>query len=106
MGSGDLRYRVSVYQMTREQSALGQAVEKPVLRVQVYAAIRDLSAHELITSGSLKSKLRTEIKTRYLPAVTASDVVEHDGKRYEVLDVLHNPRRTYTQILCTSGVKV
>lgn len=106
MRIGKLRYYMTIQSLTYTQDATGQGVETWADYGKAWGSIRNLSGNEYINSAENRGSVNSEIIVRYDASIQPEWRVVYDGVTYQINAVLHDPRRVYTQLMCTSGVRV
>jgi SPP1 family predicted phage head-tail adaptor len=99
MKPGELRHRVTLQSQVTTQDALGQPSTSWMDTATVWGDVRFQGGLEAIKSGADTSVVRASIRLRYR-AVNAGQRVSFDGKLFNIMAVMNDPRKTYVDLVC------
>lgn len=99
MSPGQLRHRVTLQSQVATQDALGQPSTSWIDTATLWADVRYQGGLEAIKSGADTSVVRASIRMRYR-AVNAGQRVSYDGKVFNIMAVMNDPRKTYVDMVC------
>lgn len=105
MNPGELRHRVRLQRLeTFEDSSLS-ITSAWVDVAEVWSAIRDLSAKELVQAQAMQSVVSLRVVIRYRPDVDASMRIVHNNEVYNIHGVIRDPvsGNEYLTLPCSKG---
>lgn len=105
MRSGRLRHRVLLQSKTYTANAYGEQEVTWSTVATVWAGIEPLSGRELFAQQQIQAEARVRIVLRYYSGLDTTWRVRHDGKNYDILEVINQDLRDASLVLlCREGV--
>jgi SPP1 family predicted phage head-tail adaptor len=104
MRGGTLRQRVTIDERTVALDTFGQETVTWSELATVWAAVHPLSGREYLDSRQLQAQVSTRVRMRYRSDVTPHMRVRWMTHTYDVVDVVHDERRTQLDLMCSEVV--
>ena len=105
MRAGRLRHRLQLYSKEYTQNSYGEAITTITLQGTVWGAIEPLSGKEYFAQQQVQAEAEVRIVLRFYSGIDESWVIKHDGKYYDIVDVLnHEERDRMLTVMCRQGV--
>ncbi|AKJ41550.1 phage head closure protein [Pragia fontium] len=110
MRIGKLRHRVTLQRKEDVRDPVGQLLSQWGDVCTVWAEVHELSGRERISASAEQSETTALIKIRYRKGITTDMRIVHaeptgSGEIYDILAAPADDRRTYIDLMCSSGVK-
>lgn len=104
MRAGDLVTPVEIQRKETGQGPTGQPVQTWVTVHNTWADIRNISGLQAIKSGIELSSVRTSIRIRYEPDVTAGMRVKYENQVFDIEAVMPDVKyRVFSDLTCKTG---
>lgn len=100
MQIGRLRQRLVIQQATETTDSAGGHTPAWATLATVWATIAPLRGQEYLEAQAVESAVSVRITIRYRVDVTPRMRATWSGHIYEILDVVHDERRTMTEMMC------
>lgn len=99
MQAGRLRHRLVIQTPTETTDSMGGQTIAWNTLATVWATIAPLRGAEYMEAQAVEAAVSTRITIRYRADVTPRMRATWDGHTYEILDVVHDERRTMTEMM-------
>jgi SPP1 family predicted phage head-tail adaptor len=106
MRAGRLRHRLVLQSKTTTQNEYGEPVVSYVTQATVYGGIEPLSGNEIFKQQQIQAEASVRIVLRYYSGLDETWRITHNGKYYDILNVINQDERDYMLVLmCSEGVR-
>jgi len=103
MRAGAMRHRVELQRMTSTKTASHRVVETWTTYARGWAEMRQAGVNEILADFGERQANSAVFMIRWLPGVSVSDRLVHDGKAWNVTGLVEIGRRQGLQIVVTAA---
>lgn len=96
MLASNYRHRIRILEVTIEVDELLQEIEVIKEIGSFWADIRTLKGEDIQTAGTEFQKNTFRFIMRYNPAITSKMIIEHQGQRYDIDEIVNDNMRNIT----------
>jgi SPP1 family predicted phage head-tail adaptor len=101
MNSGELRHRIKIQKLEKNQDTFGQPVESWPDVATVWASVEPLVGRQFFEAETITHELTHKIKLRYRQGVTPSMRVKFGDRYFQIVSIInYQERNRELQLMC------
>lgn len=96
MLASTMRHRIKFLEITIDLDEMMQEIEVETMHIELWCAIFTLKGEDIQSAGTEYQKNSFRFVTRYVPSITSKMIIEFQGQRYSIDEMVNDNMRNET----------